>query len=437
GSFPWGMDQIMAGRAVCIPSVAGLPPEAAAERAFLDKYGVLSILLVPVATAGEILGVMGFDTRIQERAWSGDDVTLLTVVGNQLASLLVRTRTYRRFRESEERFRTLVERAHDCYIRRDAASSVIEYISPSWGRLTGYTVEECLDDPGLIERSIHPDDREVFLAMTQEPNSDRLYAFRMLRKDQRYVWVEVCTIPVYGDDGDLAAVEYTMHDIDAWKQTEAALIEANRKLSLMNSVIRHDILNQVTVVLGHIALVRDRPLDPIVAAALDKQQAAAGIIRSQIEFTRDYQDLGARAPKWFPVEPLVISAAQTLRPAGIRIVTDLNGVSIYADPLLSSAFYNLLENAMRHGKTVNEIRVTAVPAEGGGARIVWEDNGVGVPHEHKDRIFKRGFGSHTGFGLFLVREILSITGIAIRETGTPGEGARFEILAPENGSRFT
>lgn len=257
----------------------------------------------------------------------------------------------------------------------------------------------------------------------------------MLRKDQRYVWVEVCTIPIYRDDGRLVAVEYAIHDIDAWKQAESALIEANRKLSLMNSIVRHDILNQVTVVLGHIALLQDRPLDQDVAEALEKQQVAAEIIQSQIEFTRDYQDLGVRSPRWFLVEPLITSAARALRPAGIRIVNELDGVSLYADPLLSSVFYNLLENAMRHGKTVTEIRVTAV-SEGGSVRIVWEDNGVGVPHEHKNQIFERGFGSHTGLGLFLVREILSITGIDIRETGTPGKGARFEIVAPENGARI-
>jgi len=203
----------------------------------------------------------------------------------------------------------------------------------------------------------------------------------------------------------------------------------------MNSIVRHDILNQVTVVLGHIALLQDRPLDQDVAEALEKQQVAAEIIQSQIEFTRDYQDLGVRSPRWFFVAPLVTSAARALRPAGIRIVNDLDGVSIYADPLLSSVFYNLLENAMRHGKTVTEIRVTAV-SEDGGVRIIWEDNGVGVPYALKNRIFDRGVGSHTGLGLFLVREILSITGIDIRETGTPGEGARFEIVAPESGVRF-
>jgi len=434
-SLRWGVARIVAGRAICIPSVADLPPEAAAEREFLQRHGVMSILLVPVATAGKTLGVMGFETRVEERSWSRDDITLLTVIGNQLASLLVRTRAHKHLSESEERFRTLIERSHDCYIRINATSSAIEYVSPSLERLSGYTVEECLSDPGLIKRSVHPDDREIFNAMREEPDPDHLYTFRALRKDRRYAWVEVCKIPFYGDDGRLVAVDYAVHDIDAWKQAEAALIKANEKLSLMNSIVRHDILNQVTVVLGYITLLRDRPLDPDIAEALDKQRAAIDIIQSQIEFTRDYQDLGARAPRWSLVEPLIVSAVRALRPGGIRVITEIEGISIYADPLLSSVFYNLLENAMRHGETVTEIRVTVAP-EDGGARIIWEDNGVGVPYEYKDRIFERGFGSHTGFGLFLIREILSITGITIRETGKPGKGARFEIVVPEGAIMF-
>ncbi|NLZ30127.1 MAG: PAS domain S-box protein, partial [Methanomicrobiales archaeon] len=434
-SLPWGMAQITAGRAICIPTLADLPPEAVAEHEFLEGYGVVSIILVPVAIAGEVMGLMGFETTVRERSWSRDDVTLLMIVGNLAGNLLARIRAHKQLKKSEERFRTLVERAHDCYIRVNAVSSAIEYISPSWKHLTGYTRREYMDNPGLIKQSIHPEDREIFQVMMREPDADRLYTFRALRKDRRYAWFEVCTIPIYGDDGDLVAVEYAVHNIDAWKQNETALIEANRKLSLMNSIVRHDILNQVTVLLGHITLLQDQPLDQDVATVLERLQAAAEIIQSQIEFTRDYQDLGARSPRWFAVKPLVTSVAQALRPAGIQITTDLGGASIYADPLLSSVFYNLLENAMRHGKVVTTIRVTTVPEDGGGIRIVWEDDGTGVPYAIKSRIFDRGVGSHTGLGLFLVREILSITGIAIRETGTPGEGARFEILVPEGCAR--
>jgi len=54
----------------------------------------------------------------------------------------------------------------------------------------------------------------------------------------------------------------------------------------------------------------------------------------------------------------------------------------------------------------------------------------------KKKIFERKIGDRKGMGLFVVREILLITGITITETGTPGQGARFEILVPEGGFRF-
>ena len=430
----WGLPQIQTRETVCIPDVADLPA-GSSVREFFEGHGVQSIIFVPIATADEIFGIFGFETTLQERTWSDDDISLLEVAGNLFAGLFSRIRAHERLQKSERRFRTLIERSHDCYIRATGLPPAIEYVSPSWERLTGYTHENLRDDPGLIKRSIHPDDRETFLTLVQKPGADRLYTFRARRKDGCYTWVEVCPIPTYADDGRMIAVDYAIHDINAWKQAETALTEANRKLGLMNSIIRHDILNQITVVLGHIALLREQPLDTAVAAALDKQQAAAEIIQSQIGFTRSYQDLGARAPQWFPIEPPITAAAQALRPGGVRLITDLNEISIYADPLLSAVFYNLLENTLRHGKTVTTIRITAVP-DGGGARIIWEDDGVGIPAEHKERIFERGFGSHTGLGLFLVREILSITGMGIRETGTPGKGACFEILVPEDCTRF-
>ncbi|HOL41847.1 MAG TPA: ATP-binding protein, partial [Methanospirillum sp.] len=67
-----------------------------------------------------------------------------------------------------------------------------------------------------------------------------------------------------------------------------------------------------------------------------------------------------------------------------------------------------------------------------GLILVYEDNGVGIPEKDKKKICDHGFGKNTGFGLFLSREILSITGLSIHETGTEGKGARFEITIPKN-----
>jgi signal transduction histidine kinase len=111
-------------------------------------------------------------------------------------------------------------------------------------------------------------------------------------------------------------------------------------------------------------------------------------------------------------------------------------LEVFADPMLDRVFSNLIENAIRHGKTVSSVVITYQILDDGLAIYV-EDDGVGVPPEKKERIFDYGVGIDGGLGLFLVREILAITGITIRETGTPGEGARFVIHVPPGGYRIT
>ena len=109
-------------------------------------------------------------------------------------------------------------------------------------------------------------------------------------------------------------------------------------------------------------------------------------------------------------------------------------IVIYADPMLEKVFYNLVENALRHGHHVTRIRFSTEISDTE-ARIICEDNGCGVPEQFKEDIFVRKHFKKTGFNLFLARDILTITGFSIRETGVPGTGARFEITIPRAISR--
>jgi signal transduction histidine kinase len=108
---------------------------------------------------------------------------------------------------------------------------------------------------------------------------------------------------------------------------------------------------------------------------------------------------------------------------------------MFADPLLEMVFFNLAENVLKHGTTVTKITVHYFETTKG-LTLVFEDNGKGIPREMKERIFERAGGEKNTLGLFLVREILEITGITLVETGTYGEGARFEIQVPKKLYRF-
>ncbi len=112
------------------------------------------------------------------------------------------------------------------------------------------------------------------------------------------------------------------------------------------------------------------------------------------------------------------------------------GLEVYEDPIIRKVFTTLIENAARHGEKITSISAFTRREEDS-LLIVFEDDGAGVSEWEKNMIFEHGYGKHTGIGLFLAREILAITGLSIRENGTPGNGARFEIIVPVGKFRFS
>ncbi len=228
-------------------------------------------------------------------------------------------------------------------------------------------------------------------------------------------------------------VTLTALDITSRVMAEEALRMANRKLNLLSSITRHDIQNKTTIIDGNLSLIRQRITSPEIAAFMDKLAAASNAIQTQIKFSRVYQDLGSGVSRWQDVSKILPA---TNVPETIRFRADVDSIEVYADPMLERVFFNLLDNSIRHGGSVREIRVSSHNS-GDGLIIAWEDDGTGIPAGEKERIFERGYGKNTGLGLFLAREILSITGITISETGTPGTGARFELSLPRGSYRLT
>ncbi|HTY15139.1 MAG TPA: ATP-binding protein [Methanoregulaceae archaeon] len=220
------------------------------------------------------------------------------------------------------------------------------------------------------------------------------------------------------------------------KIAQDAIFTANKKLNLLNSITRHDIMNKLTILIGYLELTREKDLaDPELVKYLHTELQAAEAIKDQIQFTKFYQDIGVNNAIWQDVRQAIESAIRPLNCLGIQVVIDLADVEIFADPLLQKVFYNLVENSIRHGEKLTRIRFSSVGYPGG-LSIIYEDDGVGVAGEVKEKIFRREHFKNTGFGLFLSREILGITSITIGENGVPGHGARFEIRVPDGAWRY-
>jgi signal transduction histidine kinase len=218
---------------------------------------------------------------------------------------------------------------------------------------------------------------------------------------------------------------------------EHALISANTRIQLLNDITRHDIINSLTGLLLLLGRRESRTPDPELRGEIQKEKEIAELIHRQIAFTRDYQEIGLRKPEWQNVEDIITKAWIGHKIGPVTIDIQIHGLEIFADLLLEKVFYNLIDNAFRYGgPAMTAIRFTA-HREGDSMVVVCEDDGLGISGETRKNLFRRGFGRNTGYGLFLIREVLSISGLTIAENSKPGSGARFEILVPKGLYRCT
>ncbi len=230
--------------------------------------------------------------------------------------------------------------------------------------------------------------------------------------------------------GDPAGMVLIIRDITDRIATENALLIAGKKISLLTQLTRHDVNNLVSALSGYLLLLKDDPDDPgregYIAASMD----IAEKIYNQLQFTREYQDIGSRQPVWLPLEEALARAMNDISGKDIIITRNVFPVDIFTDPSFVKVIYNILENAFRHGGRISKIEISTHQGDDGTLRIIIEDDGIGIANGEKESVFQYGIGRNTGLGLPLSRDILSLTGITIAETGVPGSGARFEIVVP-------
>jgi PAS domain S-box-containing protein len=337
-------------------------------------------------------------------------------------------------RESEERYRTLIETTDTGFVIIDGAGLVID-ANDKYVHFTGRgTLQELIGRSVLEWTAEHDRDRNA-TAIRQCLKEGFLRNFETDYLDPagRIIPVEVNAglVRVNGSD----RIIILCRDITDRHRAQIALDQARRKMNLLNTVTFQDIQGAAFSLSGYHELIRKVISDESARTYLEKELPLIGKIIDSLNFAKNYQEMGINSPKWQNVNQTFLFAISHLDFLHIARHSAIGELEIYADPLLETIFFNLMDNVLRHGGTVTEVtlRYDEHPE---GLDLIVEDNGIGIPTEEKNMIFDRGYGKHGGLGLFLVREILSITGITIRETGIPGRGARFVIHVPSGAYRI-
>ena len=333
-------------------------------------------------------------------------------------------------RKSEELHKKLVETVPDIVIRTDLEGTLVfinenglkQYGCSGPGEFLGKSILSLIA-PHDLQKAI-----EYTRLMFEHPLGPEEYD--IILKDNTRLSFEVNGDVLRHPDGVPYGMVYACRDITERKRAEKAMRMVNKKLTMLSSITRHDIVNKLTSLSGYNALLKNSIHDGKALALIKKQATTVEAIRRQIEFTREYENLGVNAPEWKPVADTIKRAVSRLDFGAVTFINDTDGLVVYADGMLEQVFYNLAENAVRHGEKITKIRFWYERA-GDDLVILCQDDGCGIPPDEKEKIFDKGFGKNTGLGIFISKEILDITNITIRETGIYGKGARFEIVVPK------
>jgi PAS domain S-box-containing protein len=354
-------------------------------------------------------------------------------------------KTDKKLKESERKYRLLTENTTDVIYIQDMNLSVT-YVSPSVEKLSGYTPEELLKlrpenfmTPESFERGV-ADFKEAITLAAEEPDYEiPLKQYEYVRKDGSTFWGELKMKMLRDSNNNLVGVQGTLRDVTERKEAEKKLDEMmnevvtiSEKLGVVGKLTRHDARNKLSVIANNVYLAKQKlAANHNSLGYLGDVESAVDQMEEIFDFARNYEMLGVEELSYMDVGKSVEEAAILLSGMnGIKLVNECQGLTVMADSLLRQLFYNLIHDTLKHGENVSQIRVHYEEGEDQ-LKLVYEDDGIGIPENEKELIFKEGYGKGTGYGLYLIKKICETFGWTIRETGKQGKGAQFTMTIPK------
>jgi PAS domain S-box-containing protein len=430
------------------------------ERSHLDPSGILSLLLVPVTVDGSWWGYVGFDDCASEREWPPVEVDLLRAAAGTLSAAIVRERADAELRETEERYRALAEHL-PAVTYREALNHTPEsfYISPRVREVFGYTPQEWTWTEDFWSDRLHPEDRERVLALdarTNRTHEPYVAEYRFRKADGSYVWIhdEARLVVRPGGAGSWQGffLDITERKEADDKVARALAVErdAVRRLQAVDEMkntflqaVSHDLRTPLAAILG-LAVTLER--GEVALEGEDSRDLAGRIAANARKLDRMVTDLldldrlsrGIVEPKLHPTD-----VAELVR----RVVADpemreRGRVSVEGDPIVVNVdaskveriVENLLSNAFRHTPEDTRVVVRILPAEGG-ATIVVDDDGPGIPEGMRREVFepfRQGpqapdHAPGVGIGLALVARFAELMGGRAWVEESPAGGASFRV----------
>jgi two-component system sensor histidine kinase/response regulator len=376
-----------------------------------------------------------------------------------LTNITERKRAEEALRESEEKFRSIVETTKDWIWWIDAQGRVL-YANPAVEDILGYRPEELLGTN--ILNLLHEDEQvEVAAGLTTlvaEKGAWDNLVMRWRHKDGSERYTQSSAVPVLSDSGELIGYRGSDNDITLLKRYEQELEEAKLKAEAANQAkseflanMSHEIRTPMNGVIGLTSLVLNTSLSSQQREYLELMKSSADSLLRLLNDILDFSKMEARKLELdvieFDVREAVGNTLKTFAASasdkGVELTCQVAPevpVMLLGDPgRLAQIIVNLTGNALKFTKQGEVVvRLAALP-QGKTSTLLHmtvTDSGIGMSPEQQANIFMafaqadnsttRQFGG-TGLGLSIVSQLVNLMDGTIGVESEPGKGTRFDL----------
>lgn len=247
-----------------------------------------------------------------------------------------------------------------------------------------------------------------------------------LRNNSESIFVEISVSPIKDNTGNSNGYVVVIHSIDERKKIESKQVEIKNFLQIINRILRHDILNHLSV----IQMATDISIERKEFTFLEDSKKS---IQSSVKLISDMKNMEIAFSeggnlKLYPSRAIVEDVA-----SNYSIQFEISGDGeILADEAFFSVIDNIVRNAINHGKA-KKMDITITPKEDY-CEFCFKDYGVGVDNSVIEKLFEEDFkyGStgNTGLGLYIVKKVIERYGGEVWVESEKGKGTTFKFTIP-------